>query len=220
MKKDLYQKIAGLGFPLLSKENEDNVNQTLAEVVQSPDIRLWEGFPLMLARAYNNGEGNYQAIKTLLNHKNIQKILDELISISLALYNVTGFKYPWMEKLSQKIGSIHQKIRIMEKDIRNGQEIKVGGKKLSPERMKNNLANYSLETQQSITELLSVKQEFGLEYALSQFFSPKQKELILKKLRSEKLNKTEKEYFSRTVKKKLTALLNGDLQRIAQKILQ
>jgi hypothetical protein len=58
----------------------------------------------------------------------------------------------------------------------------------------------------------------GLEYALSQVFSPKQKELFLKKLRGEKLTKTEKEYFSRVVKKKVLVLANPQLQRAAQKV--
>jgi hypothetical protein len=55
---------------------------------------------------------------------------------------------------------------------------------------------------------------------MSQVFSPKQKDLFLKKLRNEKLDKTEKEYFSRTVKKKLMALVNPELQRSARKVLQ
>jgi hypothetical protein len=65
-----------------------------------------------------------------------------------------------------------------------------------------------------------VKEEFGLEYSLSQVFSPKQKELFLKKLKGEVLTKTEKEYFSRAVKKKVQALANADLHRLARKLLE
>ncbi|MFH1877188.1 MAG: hypothetical protein ABH883_00065, partial [Candidatus Omnitrophota bacterium] len=61
--------------------------------------------------------------------------------------------------------------------------------------------------------------ELSLEYALSQIFSPKQKNLFFKKLRGEKMTKTEQEYYSRAVKKKITALSNSRLHKLAQKIL-
>ena len=56
--------------------------------------------------------------------------------------------------------------------------------------------------------------------ALSQLFSPKQKELFKKKLNGEPLNKTEREYYSRAVKKKVSALANPDLHRLAQKLMK
>jgi hypothetical protein len=63
-------------------------------------------------------------------------------------------------------------------------------------------------------------QEFSLEYALSQIFSPKQKELFKKKLEGLPLNKTEQEYYSRTVKKKTVALANSELHGMARKLLK
>lgn len=71
----------------------------------------------------------------------------------------------------------------------------------------------------TLVKLLLMKQELGLEYALSQVFSPKQKDLFLKKLKGEKLTKTEREYFSRIVKKKILALSNPELHHLAQKLL-
>ena len=59
----------------------------------------------------------------------------------------------------------------------------------------------------------------GLEYAMSQVFSPKQKELFLKKLKGEVFTKTEKEYFSRVIKKKVLALANADLHHLSRKLL-
>jgi hypothetical protein len=46
-------------------------------------------------------------------------------------------------------------------------------------------------------------------------FSPKQKELVFKKYNEEPLTKTEQEYYSRVVKKKIMALANSELRRIA-----
>jgi len=48
----------------------------------------------------------------------------------------------------------------------------------------------------------------------------KHEELFQKKLKGELLTKTEKEYFSRTVKKKVAALANPELHRLAQKLME
>jgi len=63
-------------------------------------------------------------------------------------------------------------------------------------------------------------EEFSLEYALSQVFSPKQKDLFKKKLEGEPLTKTEQEYYSRTVKKKVVALANSELHSLSRKLLE
>jgi len=63
-------------------------------------------------------------------------------------------------------------------------------------------------------------EEFSLEFALSQVFSPKQKELFKKKLDGLPLNKTEKEYYSRRVKKKVIALANLQLHDLARRLLE
>jgi hypothetical protein len=62
--------------------------------------------------------------------------------------------------------------------------------------------------------------EFSFEYALSQIFSPKQKELFKKKLDGLPLTKTEQEYYSRTVKKKVVALANSELHSLSRSLLE
>ncbi len=91
---------------------------------------------------------------------------------------------------------------------------------MSSQRLKTTFNNYFLNKQSSLRDLLSTKEELGLEQALSQVFSPKQKELFFKKLKSEKLTKTEKEYFSRAVKKKVLALANTQLHQLSQRLLR
>ena len=90
---------------------------------------------------------------------------------------------------------------------------------MAPERLKNTFSRYYDEAQPKVSELLSLKENFDLQHALSEVFSPKQKELVLKKFRGDLLTKTEREYYSRTVRKKLAALANPELQRLAQKLL-
>jgi len=50
---------------------------------------------------------------------------------------------------------------------------------------------------------------------LNTLFPPKQKELVLRKLNGEPLTKTEQEYYSRVVKRKLEALANSEIRKIA-----
>ena len=61
---------------------------------------------------------------------------------------------------------------------------------------------------------------YSLAFALSQMFSPKQKELFKKRLEGLPLTKTEQEYYSRSVKKKVVALANAELHGLARKLLE
>jgi hypothetical protein len=58
------------------------------------------------------------------------------------------------------------------------------------------------------------------DIALSQVFSPKQSELFRKKLEGLPMTKTEQEYYSRSVKKKVLALANAELHALARKLLE
>ena len=104
--------------------------------------------------------------------------------------------------------------------LKKNYNFSVNGYEMSGQRLKSTFNNYFTNTHSNFSDLLSAKEEFGLEYALSQVFSPKQKELFLKKLKGEKLTKTDKEYFSRAVKKKVLALANSELHRLSQKLLE
>jgi len=88
------------------------------------------------------------------------------------------------------------------------------------ERIKNIFRNYYKTEEEKTREILAKTEELSSEYALSQIFSPKQKNLFMKKLRGEKMTKTEKEYYSRVVKKKAIALSNSELHNLARKILE
>jgi hypothetical protein len=88
---------------------------------------------------------------------------------------------------------------------------------LEAQRLKNAFQSYLQETN-GLNDVQSQRENLGLEYALSQVFSPKQKELFLKKLHGENLSKTEKEYYSRSVRKKVMALANENLHQLAKSL--
>jgi len=58
-----------------------------------------------------------------------------------------------------------------------------------------------------------------LELLLSEIFTSRQKILLRKKAEGKPLSKTEREYFSRVVKKRLKALANDELHRFALNLL-
>ena len=60
----------------------------------------------------------------------------------------------------------------------------------------------------------------GLRIHLDRLFSPKQKDLVFKKLNHEPFTKTEREYYSRVVKKKLEAIADSELNDIADRLIK
>lgn len=219
--KNLLKRLNALGFPLFKTEEEYDVNATLAEVVKSKDLRLWEGFPVVLANSAEKGLFNYDVVKRYLE-KSFEKLsLDSLMLVSLALYKNLNLKFSWVNKFFKTL-SVEKKQQFNNflKKLKKDEDFKVGPQVMSSQRLKSTFNNYFREAYSRLNDFFSMKEESDLEYSLSQVFSPKQKELFLKKLRREKLTKTEKEYFSRVVKKKVLALANPELHRLAQRLLE
>ena len=94
------------------------------------------------------------------------------------------------------------------------------GTQFQPARLKGMFELYFAKESEKSQQRKDKSDELSLEYALSQLLSPKQKELFKKKLDGLPLTKTEKEYYSRTVKKKVVALANAELHRQAQKLME
>lgn len=216
--RKLHEQLKSLGFPLFEPNESTDANTTLAEVVKSKDLRLWEGFSVVLAHGEERGVLDLKKVEEALNEKKHKDAFDELVALSLALYKNRNLRFPWLNEVYKYVSK--NKVERFLKNLRNNTDVKVGGRVLSSERLKTVFSNYFNPSQSPLNDVLAVKEEMGVEYALSQFFSPKQKELFLKKLKNEKLTKTEKEYFSRAVKKKVVALANPTVQRLAQKLLE
>ena len=218
---NLLKRLNALGFPLFGVEENQDANLTLADMVKSRDLRLWEGFPVVLANSAEKGLFNYGRISRHLKKPHDRSYLDGLLALSLALYKHVGLRFSWAAEVYGCLSKEKKKeyLGFLEK-LKTGKDVEVAGYEMSVGRLKMVFNNYFSQSQAKLNDLLSAKDELSLEYSLSQVFSPKQKELFLKKLRREKLSKTEKEYFSRVVKKKVLALANSELHRLAQQLLQ
>ena len=65
-----------------------------------------------------------------------------------------------------------------------------------------------------------LKRSAGLQAHLRRLFSPKQSDLVFKKLNGESFTKTEREYYSRVVRKKLQAIADSEVGYIAARLTQ
>ncbi len=219
--KSLLKRLSRLGYPLFESEEALDVNVTLADVVKSRDLRLWEGFPVLLANSAEKGLFDYDNVEWHLKKPFDKVCLSSLMAMSLALYKALNLKFSWAAKFYKSLSKDKKKeLNVLYLRLKKGLDLNVGHKVMSTQRVKNAFNSYFQQTQTSLNNLVAMKEESGLEYSLSQVFSPKQKELFFKKLRREKLTKTEKEYYSRVVKKKVLALANPELHRLAQRLLE
>jgi hypothetical protein len=219
-REDLVFLLARLGYSLVTPDvqevGEDQVIEVLAELVDSKDLRLVEGFPVVLANCAQRGM-NLDFAALLAKHKprsRKRQDLEKLLLLSSELLTRQGLEKP--EGLEKLAASLKAKYG----DLLAADLLTLGRKvALSTQRLKSALRRYSTNLETSRSRRKREKDEqrrsFQLNYYLSTLFSTKQKELVLKKLNGEPLNKTEQEYFSRTVKKKLEALANPEVKKVA-----
>jgi hypothetical protein len=220
-KEDLLRRLAELGFPMFESQIAEDANLTLADVVRSHELRLWEGFPVMLANSALRGLLDRDKVSGYLKLSSDRARFEQLLAMSLALYRATGLRFSWADRLQGSLGPKGtKKFEAFLSALKKDATFKMDGSEMSASRLKNTFNNYFSHGGQKLNDLLAEKDELGTEYALSQLFSPKQKELFLKKLQGSKFTKTEREYFSRAVKKKVLALANTELHRMARKLLE
>jgi hypothetical protein len=220
-RKDLERKMSQLGFPLLEVEETLGVNKTLAEVVRSDDLRYWEGFPVLLANANRAGAFDAKEVEASLASESDLKKWRELVVMSLVLYRTTKRRFEWANRMKKNFSEEEEKLFWRLRDhMGHSERFRLGDKEFSVARLKTLFDNYMQNQALKVQETQAKYDELSLEFALSQVFSPKQKELFKKKMNGEPMTKTEREYFSRTVRKKLRALANADLHRLAQRSLE
>jgi len=220
--KKLLDNLNRLGFSLMQPKEDFDVNKILADVVKSKDTRLWEGFPVLLANAAKEYDFDYDQVLNYLATREEREDLRTLLLLSLAMYQHHRLPFLWSKQLKNRLSN-QQDLAHLQK-LRNflahGEVVSFGNKRFHSSRLKDTFSNYFEQNAEKTRQLNEKRKELSLEYALSQLFSPKQKELFMKKLNGEPLSKTEKEYYSRTVKKRVSALANPELHRLAQKLME
>ncbi len=219
---ELEKNLSQLGFPLLETDaNHVDVNKILGEVVKSDNARYWEGFPVLLVNANKTGNFNIKEVEAYLPNEADRRRWRKLLVMSLALYRAMNKIFVFAEQMRKTLSSKESEwFRATWPRMRQGENFKLENKELNGSRLMTLFHNYMQEESLKAQKVQAKYDELSLEYALSQFFSPKQKELFKKKLNGEPFTKTEREYFSRAVKKKVLALSNPELHRLARKLLE
>jgi hypothetical protein len=219
-KEELIIALGELGYRLFTPEkerlNNKKVLDVLDELSDSENLRLIEGFPVVLANCAHRGiKLDISGLLSRYGRRSQRRAdLEKLIMASSDLLAQEGLEKP--EGLDASMGTLMMNYGdLLQEEVLDLSK----GRSISTERLRNALRRYAveLEKSESVRQRDQRKQlrSFQLDLHLSTLFPPKQKEVILKKLRGEPLSKTEKEYYSRIVKKKLEGLANSELNRIA-----
>ncbi len=219
-KERLTTSLRELGYRLFTPEKErlssKKVLDVLDELSGSEDSRLTEAFPIVLANcAYRGIKLDIRSLLSRYGRGSQRRAnLEKLILASSDLLAQEGLDKP------EGLDNIVDPLRVKYGDLLKEEVVNLDKhRSISPERLRNALKRYSIdfERSESVRERDRRRQlrSFQLDLHLSTLFSPKQKELVLKKLKGDPLSKTEQEYYSRVVKKKLEGLANSDLRKIA-----
>jgi hypothetical protein len=205
---------------MFETSEEPDINETLAEVVKSHDTRLWEGFPVMLANAAEDYNFTAEKVKQQLTKKE-KDHFHRLLLLSGSLFSLYHLSFAWWNKLKKNLSKDDKALlKTWRNCLAHNQTLKYNDAELDPQRLKELFVLYFEKKAEKGRRKKDKHLEFSFEYALSQVFSPKQKELFKKKLEGLPLNKTEQEYYSRRVKKKVVALANSELHSLSKKLLE
>jgi hypothetical protein len=199
------------------KISENQIVIILDALASSDDTEVVARFPAVLAICARRGLAlNSQALfsrywETSPKRQNLEKLL----LISAAIFDRQGLKAPI------NLDRIAASLKAKYGDLLPGGEFQMSsGMCISIEDLQNTLAVYTSGHSRSAvaqTQKSSLKSD-SLDLYLDRLFSPKQKELVLKKRDAKSFTKTECEYYSRTVRKKLEAIANEPLVELARKL--
>lgn len=210
------------GYPLLRPSLNVAPETVLMELLAQHDVRFLEGFPVVVAHMLKE--------KTLTWERKqwTPAGLPRLVAARLAvLFPLTYqlFKLFGLERaLQQRVHKLALKCSLkgdlwvnLQKKFLESLPVKLDGVELSTVRLTRNFRNYVVHSpQQEAVE----QQKYSLEreLLLSYLFTPRQKELLRKRLKRQSMTKTEQEYFYRVVKKRLKALADDKLHEMAKQL--
>jgi hypothetical protein len=218
---DLMNNLSKLGLPLFQPSEAVDVNQTVVKVVKSRDTRLWELFPTLLANAAEDYRFAPEELYSLLPDENSKADLHKLLLLCASLYSLYHLSYPWCERLKKRLTNEEKSlVKTWRQHLVQNQPVAWDDREFDPERLRRSFELYVEQSSEKSRRRKEKHEEFSLAYALSQLFSPKQAELFKRKLDGLPMTKTEQEYYSRSVKKKVVALANTELHSMARKLLE
>ena len=198
--------------------NENQILVILDALASADDVEVVARFPAVLAICARRGLAlNSQALfsrywETSPKRQNLEKLL----LVSATLFRLQKLKPPG--NLDQIAASLKPKYG----DLASAGAFQLSsGMMVRIQDLENSLISYLAGHLQSQVnrDRPEPQQTKTLDVYLDRLFSPKQKELVLKKRDGIAFTKTEREYYSRIVRKKLEAIASEEVGRIAKNLM-
>jgi hypothetical protein len=201
------------------KLNENQLLIILDALASSDDSALVARFPLVLAICARKGlELNSQALFSRYWESSPKRQnLEKLLLVSSELFKGLGLKPP------ENLQKIADSLKIKYADILPAGEFQLSnGMRIRIKELHDVLKYFGSQHATRPARQRSAKrfQPVSLDQYLDRLFSPKQKELVFKKRDGIAFTKTEREYYSRTVRKKLEAIADEEVNAVSRRLLR
>jgi hypothetical protein len=227
--KTLLEGMAKYGYPLIESQIDAEPEEILLNIAMSDETRFWEGFPVILATLLRDNKmiPDLHRIFNSITESRIRERFYKLCLLSLLVFDHLHFEINIRNILEDSLLRDNrgtENLQVMRSQLAQNGVIEIDGRSIAMERLVKTFMNYvadrKLFERVSLDEKTKLREEFSREFQMSQLFTPRQKDIVRKKLAGEPLTKTEREYYSRTIKKKILALADPELHRLAQKLLE
>jgi hypothetical protein len=196
------------------KISPDQVLIILDALAGADDSSLVTRFPAVLATCAQKGIAidGQTLFSRYWGSSPKRQDLEKLLLVSTSLFKQENIKAP------KNLEKITESVKRKYIDLFSGEILQLSnGVQVSIEDMRQTLKRYTsdLEGEKDVTSQTAPPWSRQLYLFLDRLFSPKQKELVFKKLNGGSFTKTEREYYSRIVRKKLEAIANEEVREIA-----
>ena len=201
------------------KLNESQIIVILDALANADDAKIIERFPAILAIcARRSLPLKFQSLfsrywETSPKRQNLEK----LVLASAAIFELQRIDPP------ENLAEIAASLRIKYPDLLSRGELQLSnGIHISLQNLRRGLESYAADRskteERQYDRPLPPPKPGSLDRYLDRLFSPKQRELILKRRDGKTFTKTEREYFSRIVRKKLEAIADDEVIALARQL--
>lgn len=223
-KDQLMDQLAQHGYALMRPRSTEPGEKLLVHLSQQDDVRLLEGFPVVLANLLKEKEAlaweNKKWKPSDEFSQKTQNRLAPLLSLSYYVFRLFGLEEELQNRTLKLLSKFHwgkEKFLSLNEPFLQSQTVTLDKVRLSTERLKETFRNYVVHNEES-QETLKKRHALEFELLLSELFTSRQKELLKKRLEDKPMTKTEKEYFYRVVSKRLKALASQELHELARRL--
>ena len=208
---------------LLTDSGKKNIDDSqiiviLDALANAADAGIVVRFPAVLAICARRGLVlNYQALFSRYQETNPKRQnLEKLLLASAMIFNLQGLEPPI--NLTEIAASLKSKYGDL---LSRGKFQLSNGRHITLQDLRHSLKAYTADRLKSQAHQVKtpLSPSNALDVYLDRLFSAKQKELVFKKREGRGLTKTEREYFSRIVRKKLEAIANEEVVGLARELI-